>query len=218
MSKNLYGLYITFFTATGIAFAAAMSRVSYHWTWPLHNIWTLLGFGAGVLVLGLLGSVIFEASNKPLVSLFGYALVAGPFGLLLGPILAQYTVISVVRVFALTTVIVLVLGLVGAIIPDSLDGWGSWLLGGLVVLLVGYLWIPVYALFDHHVQQFMTIWDWAGIALFSGLTVYDLNRAMRDEYTLDNAIDNAAKVFMDFYNLLIRLLPLLAQSSSPSSS
>jgi FtsH-binding integral membrane protein len=216
MSRNLYALSVTFFTTLGIVFAACMSAVSYHWTFT--SKWQVILFALGVLVVGIVGTVIFNVSANPLLSLFGYALVAGPFGLLLGPVVAQYTVASVLRVFVITAAMVIVLGIVGAVIPESLESWGAWLMGGLLVLLFGYFAIPIFGSLGIPMGGALRLWDWVGIALFAALVVFDLNRAMRLTRTLDNSIDSAAAVFLDFINIFIRLLAIMGQSNSSSSS
>lgn len=209
MSKNLYALTLTGFTALGIAFAAIMSGVSHDWHL---STWGFIGFAVAVLVVSVIGSVISEGSDNPAVSLFGYALVAGPFGLLLGPVVAHYSDASVARVFATTTMIVLVMGVIGTVIPESLEHWAGWLFSGLLVLLCGYFAIPLLGLFGFNVGTALTIWDWVGILLFSGLVIYDFNRAMRLPHTLDNAIDCACAVFLDFINIFIRLLSVSGDS------
>ena len=218
MSANLYALAVTVFVALGIAFAAAMSLVSLQWTWPFQNGWWLLGFSLGVLLVSICGVFIFTASDNWLVSLIGYALVAGPFGLFLGPVVSLYTPTSVLRVFVITAGIVVVLGLIGAIIPKSLESWGAWLLGGLLVLIVGQLAIPFAGFLGVNIGGALQVWDWVGIVLFAGLTVFDLNRAMRLPHTLDNAVDSAAAVFLDFLNIFIRLLELTGTLKGSSRS
>lgn len=218
MSKNLYALSITGFTAAGIIFAALMSRISLHWTWPVHSQWWFLGFALGVLAVSLIGALIVNASDHPMVSLFGYTLISGPFGLLLGPVVAQYTAASVMHVFVLTSLIVIVLGVVGVVIPESLESWGIWLMGGLLVLIVSFFAVPIAAALGfHHVGSMLVAWNWLGLVIFAGLTIFDLNRAMRLPRTLDNAIDCSAAVFLDFINIFIRLLALMGQSNSSSS-
>lgn len=215
MSKNLYALSITAFTLAGVVFAALMSRVSYRWTFT--NKWQVIGLALGVLVVAVVGTLIYTESDVPVVSMFGYALVAGPFGLLLGPVTAQYTQASVLRVLAITTVMVVVLGVIGAVIPESLESWGAWLFGGLVVLLAGYFVVPLFAFFGFHVGGALTGLDWLGVVLFSGLVIFDLNRAMRIERTFDNSIDAAAAIFVDFINIFIRLLALMGQSNTSAN-
>jgi FtsH-binding integral membrane protein len=57
----------------------------------------------------------------------------------------------------------------------------------------------------------MTVLDWIGVVLFSAYVIFDMNRAMRLPRTLDNSIDAAVAVYLDFANLFVRLLSLLGQ-------
>lgn len=201
MSKNLFAFMVAAWTALGIAVSAVGAYFTQ--TWEL-NLWFLLG----VLVVGIAGVIIALMSENPLLSLLGYMMVAVPFGLMLGPIVAMYTVASVVRVFFVTTGMVVVLGVVGAVIPDNLEGWGSWLLGLLTMLLIGYLIVPIAGMFGLPIDHALTWLDWIGVLVFGGYVIYDWNRAMRVPYTMDNAIDCALAVYLDFVNIFIRLLRL----------
>lgn len=201
MSKGLFALMVSFWTAVGIT----ASAVAAYYSQSLELSWPLL---IGVTVSALIGVAVALSSENPLVSLFGYALVAIPFGLMLGPVVALYTEASVVRVLFITTVVVSALGLVGAVIPDSLEGWGSVLFGGLVALLAGYFIVPLAGLLGLPIGGALTLLDWAGVLVFSGYVIYDWNRAMRVPFTMDNAIDCALAVYLDFINLFIRLLSL----------
>jgi len=134
------------------------------------------------------------------------------FGAITGPVVAMYTPASVARILFLTTVVVIGLGFVGAILPKSLENWWSWLFGGLLLLLAGQVLLPLTAYLGVPVGNAMTLWDWAGVALFSGFVLFDLNRAMRIPYTMNNAIDAAVEVYLDFINLLLRLLSLLGEA------
>ncbi len=199
MSKNLFAFMVSFWTAVGIGASAVAAYFSQSWTitWP----WLI-----GVLVVGIIGVIIALSSDKPILSLLGYMLVAIPFGLMLGPVVAEYTAASIVRVLAITTAVVVVLGIVGAMIPDNLQGWGSWLLGGLTALLIGYFVVPIARFFGLPIDHALTWLDWAGILIFSGYVIYDWNRAMHVPFTADNAIDCALSVYLDFINLFLRLL------------
>ena len=204
MSKNLFALAVSFWTAAGITVSAACSLFFLEYKIDLLFI-------LGVLAFGIVGVVVAAKSNNPVMSFVGYMLVAVPFGAMLGPLVNLYTEASVVRVFFVTTCIVVVLGTVGAIIPDNLEGLGSWLFGGLVLLLVGYFIVPIAGLFGLPIYQALTLMDWIGVVLFSGYVVYDWNRAMRVPRTLDNSIDCALSIYLDFLNIFVRLLSLTGQ-------
>jgi FtsH-binding integral membrane protein len=56
-----------------------------------------------------------------------------------------------------------------------------------------------------------TLLDWAVLILFCAIMVYDLNRAKRLSRTLDNAIDVAVNVFLNFANIFIRVLAIMGK-------
>jgi FtsH-binding integral membrane protein len=204
MSKNLYAFMVCFWTALGVGVSAYFAHVAENWQtgWPLI---------LGVLASSFLGIYVSMKSESPVISLFGYALIVVPFGLLLGPYVALYTSASVFKALLLTTVMVVSLGFIGATIPDSLESWGSWLFGGLIALLGGLFLVPVAGYFGLPVGGAMTALDWVGLVLFGGLVIYDLNRAMRLPFTMDNAIDSAVAVYLDVLNIFIRILELTGQ-------
>lgn len=206
MSKNLFALSVSGFTAAGIAASAVAAY--YTQKWELGLVFIL-----GVLAVTIAGVVIALKSDNPVISLLGYAMVAIPFGAMLGPVVATYTTASVVRVLFVTTGMTVVLGIVGAMIPESLESWGTWLLGGLTVLIIGSFAIPIAGLFGLPIEGALTWLDWAGVAIFSGYVVFDWNRAMRVPRTLDNSIDCALAIYLDFVNLFIRLLELTGEKN-----
>lgn len=213
LSKQAYSLLLCMFTAAGIAFCAFCSTLSHDWNMKSWNIWQLLGFFLGILALVLLGSFIASSSDDPLISGVGFALVAGPFGIMLGPVVASYTTASVLRILALTIMMTVVLGVFGAVTPKDLSSWANVLFGGLLLLLGGLFAVPLLAFIGLPVAGAMTVLDWIGLVLFGAFVIFDLNRAMRLPYTLDNAVDCALSVFLDMINMFIRLLSLMGTSS-----
>lgn len=207
LSKNLFAFLTAGFSLLGIlvSMAAAVQFQSLELTWLVV---------IGVLVAGVAGIFIALSSSNPIVSLVGYMMVAFPLGAITGPLVAMYTTASVVKIFFMTSMLVAALGFVGATIPDSLESWGSWLLGGLLILLGGLFVIPIAGFFGLPITGAMTLWDWVGVALFSAYVVYDFNRAMRVAYTFDNAIDCALAIYLDWINLFIRLLRLMGTKKS----
>lgn len=201
MSKRTFAIMLTFWTAFGIAASAVGSYVSYGW----QPSWLLI---IGTLVASIAGILIALRSDNPVFSFLGYMLITIPFGLMLGPVVAMYTTASVFKILLVTTGMVVGLGVVGAVWPRSLESWGAWLFGALLILLLGSIVTMIAGAFGVQVQGAMRLWDWVGVGLFSAYVIYDLNRAMRVERTHDNAIDCAVAVYLDFANLFIRLLSL----------
>jgi len=211
MSRRLYLLMVCFWTAAGIVFSAFASSFSQDWQISEWNIWGTLGFFLGILAVALLGVFISHSSDSPIVSVLGYALVAGPFGLMLGPVLAMYETSSIIKVLAITATVVIVLGLVGVFIPDDLAPWGLWLFGALLLLIGAQFLVPLLGAFGLPVDGAMTVIDWVALVIFGALVIFDLNRAIRLPYTHDNAIDSAVAIYLDFINIFIRLLSLMGQ-------
>ena len=202
LSKNLYAFILCMWVAIGIGASAIGASLSRDWQLD----WVLV---IGTMIFGFIGVFISAKSDNPAISFAGFMLVAVPFGLLLGPIVSLYTEASVARIFLLTTMIVVVLGVIGAVVPASLESWRGWLLGGLLFLLGGMFLLPLLGVFGVAVGGALTALDWFGVVLFGGYVLYDLNRAMRIAYTLDNSVDAAVAIYLDFFNIFIRLLSLL---------
>jgi len=201
MSKRAFASLLTFWTAFGIATSAAGAYISYGW--PM-SWWLLIG----ALVLSIAGTLIALRSDNPLVSFIGFMMVTIPFGLMLGPAVALYTTASVFKILLITTGMVVGLGIIGAVYPKSLESWGAWLFGALLVVLLGMIVTAFAGAFGAQIGGAMKLIDWICVALFSAYVIYDLNRAMRIERTHDNAIDCAMAVYLDFINLFIHLLSL----------
>lgn len=211
MTRRLYLLMVCFWTAAGIVFSGMTSTISQDWPIQSWGTWGLLGFMLGILAVALAGVFIAHSSENPIVSLIGYALVSGPFGLLLGPVLALYETSSILKVLAITATVVIVLGLVGVFIPDDLSPWGLWLTGGLLLVIAAQFIVPLLGGFGLPVEGAMTLVDWIALVIFGGLVIFDLNRAIRLPFTHDNAIDSAVAIYLDFINIFIRLLSLMGQ-------
>ena len=206
MSANRYTLWITFWTAFGIVTSAVTAcLVSSSEISP--------GLFIPAVLAMVVGAWIARKNYNPMISLGGYLLITASFGLITGPVVALYTSASVVRILFLTTAMVIGLGVIGALNPHILISWWTWLYGGLLVLLAGQILLPLVSLLGVPIGNAMTFWDWLGVILFSGYVVYDLNRAMKIPYTMNNAIDCAIEVYLDFANLFIRLLSLLGKSN-----
>lgn len=193
---------LSFWTVAGVMFSTFASTISAGW-----HIGTL-GF-LGLFAASMVGVFIAgSGKDNPLLGLLGYGIMSGALGLLLGPALAMYTVASVVKIMGCATGLIVGLGAIGVIYPASLESWGSYLIGSLWLLLVGLIGVPIAIHFGAPIKGLLTWMDWIGLIIFGGLTIYDLNRAMRVERTHTNAIGCAVGIYLDFMNIFIRLLSL----------
>lgn len=119
---------------------------------------------------------------------------------------------SVAQAFLLAAGIVLVTGFIGAMLPRDLSSWGAPLFGLLLGAIVIQFGGIILAAVGINMQLTFTILDWAVLILFCGIMVYDLNMARRLSRTMNNAIDVAVNVFLNFANIFIRLLSIMGNS------
>lgn len=203
LSRSMYLGLMTVFVACGIAFSGMFAMITKDLKVQQLGLPAIIG----VLALGIIGIFINKGSTNPAISTIGFALVAGPFGLLLGPILASKTDASTVwRAFFVASAAVIVFGAIGTFIKTDLGFLSSIVIGALSAAIVGYLGIYALGALGMNIGGALSLLDWAVVALFLGITAYDLNQALRDDWTLDNAVDNALSVYLDWFNIFIRLL------------
>jgi len=215
LSKNLYVLNFSMFTSLGIFISFLIARYSLNYDIGWVEVIV-------VLVLGILGVIINVKSDVPVISLFGYMLVAVPYGFLLGPFIndlagplaEQYLGIpistNIATAFLVTTAYVVVFGVIGAIIPNSLSNWRGWICYLLLAAIVGYIIVPFFSsLFGLSIETALNFWDSLIVLLFAAIIIFDFNRAMRIPYTTDNAIDVALSIYLDWMNVFVRVARLL---------
>ncbi len=206
MSARQYAAWITLLTAYGITISEVTASLVASRSFSL---W----FSLGAFAVAAIGVFMTWKNKSPAVSFVGYTLIAVAFGFIVGPLVARYTSASVARILFLSGTMVLGLGFVGALIPRSLAGWWTWLLGGLLILLAGNVALPIAASIGIPVGTGWGALDWFGVILFSAIVVFDINHAMRIPYTMKNAIDSAAEIYLDFVNIAIRLLAAMGDDN-----
>jgi FtsH-binding integral membrane protein len=222
MPRSIYMALFGILTMAGLAITAASSYLTLDWVqlnaetgqmdWIGPNPWLVF---IGGLVVTLIGVVVAIASSNPVIKLGAYfGLLAFPFGLLLGPTVAMYTEASVAKVVFITFCVTGVTSFIGAIVPKSLESWGSILFGFLTILLVGIFAVPLmgYLFPSFPLKGALTLMDWFGVILFSAYVIYDVNRAMWIPATVNNAIDAAVSLYLDVLNLFVRLLELYGKA------
>ena len=167
-----------------------------------------------VVMLAPLGMVIFMSFRINKISAAGAQLAfwifSGLMGLSLAYIFLVYTGASITRVFLITTVTFAGMSLYGYTTKRDLSGIGSFLIMGLIGLIVASL-----------VNLFLqsAAFHWAlsivGVLIFVGLTAYDTQKIRMMYYEADGqevvtkkAIMGALTLYLDFINLFLFLLRL----------
>ena len=212
LPQRLYVMLISALTFTGVIASLISAQITMHMDPKSEDNWML---GLVVLVSAFAGMALADRAKHPATALLGYAMIVIPFGLLLGPVLATYTTASVVKVLLLVSVLVVVLGIIGTSIPQSMEHLGGAILVGLIALLVAIFVTPFIARVFGIDYEMMKDWvSWAGVLLFSGITIYDFNRMMHIPRTFKNVVDVSIAIYLNFINIVVFLLEVMGVKSS----
>lgn len=130
----------------------------------------------------------------------------------LAPVFLIYTGASVTRVFLITAATFGALSLYGYTTKKDLSGWGSFLMIGLIGLIIA----TVVNFFMQSPGLYYAL-SYIGILIFAGLTAYDTQDLKNMYYhsglggdTADRiAISGALSLYLDFINMFIYLLRLM---------
>ena len=145
--------------------------------------------------------------------LFFYAFSAA-MGLSIAWIFAVYTGFSVAQTFLITSIAFAGLSLYGYTTKKDISGWGSFLIMGVIGLLVAMV-VNIFL----QSPAIMFAISAIGVLIFAGLTAYDTQKikndylqhanAMDDEWLGKAAIMGALNLYLDFINLFMFLLHFL---------
>ena len=167
-----------------------------------------------VVMLAPLGMVFFLSARIEKMSFTTAQTTFWIFAALMGASLASifviYTQTSIVRVFMITAVTFGAMSLWGYTTKRDLSGMGSFLMMGLIGIIVA-------SLVNLFIQSSMMHWviSVIGVLVFTGLTAYDTQK-IKEMYLVSDgqvvmgkkAIMGALKLYLDFINLFIMLLHL----------
>jgi len=169
-----------------------------------------------MFTIALIGVAVSVTGESTGWSLTGFAVMASGLGFLLGPTLGYYSSSSILTAIGATTFMVVVLGIVGVIIPVSLEGWWTYLMGALALLIFGQFLVPLMApLIGYDRLDGNHVLDWITILVFGLWVTFDLNGAFRVmTFTHRNAADAAAAIYLDFLNIFLAILDLFGEAGS----
>jgi hypothetical protein len=206
-SGTFYGLSV-FFAVIGYGAMAVTAYYFRHWV-PT-TIWWYLATLLGVLVSMWAGSAWAIASQSWVASLFAYlVLVAGPFGVLFGPIVLVVGSGILFPAVIITAALMVVACFIGLALPAELytTRFGDVLGIGMLAYLVTSVSLLKASAHHPEVAYWVAI---AGIVLFFLLTINDSNRlksiARKDT---DNAVDGGLQLWLNSVNTLLRVITAL---------
>jgi FtsH-binding integral membrane protein len=177
----------------------------------LSGVGMLIVFAPLVFVFTM--SLAFNKLSAPLLSLF-FILYAATMGMSLSIILLKYTSGSVIGCFGAASVMFGVMAVMGYTTDKDLTSFGR-------LMMMGVIGVFVSSLINMFLQSpaFNYIIGIVGVAAFTGLTAYDVQKLKRIgagiEYegtsandTKKLAIMGAVNLYLDFINLFLMLLRL----------
>ena len=174
--------------------------------------YTGLGMISMFMPLGLILFMSFAGHNRSAGTMqLLYWLFVGTMGVGLSTILMTYTGVSVARTFVITASAFAGLSLYGYTTKKDLSGMGTFLLMGLIGLVIAMV---VNIIWPSGVMGFVI--PVIGVLIFAGLTVYDTQRiksgyfdvqgSSREEHA---AVMGAVALYLNFINLFQFLLMFL---------
>ncbi|RME15347.1 MAG: Bax inhibitor-1/YccA family protein [Alphaproteobacteria bacterium] len=206
------GLLLTALVAWAFGSSPALMSLLYNFETGGPNIlgWIVMflpllmvfGFGAAINRLSAAGAQLY---------FFVYASV---MGLSLAWIFMAFTGISIASTFLVTSIAFAGLSLWGYTTKRDISAWGSFLIMGLIGLIVASI-VNIF-LASSGLQFAISV---IGVLIFAGLTAYDTQKlkvdyiqhaqAMDSEWLGKSAIIGALSLYLDFINLFMFLLQFL---------
>jgi len=207
--QRVYGYMAGGLALTGIVAYAAAASGLYQAIAGTALLWLVMLAPLAFVIALSFGIERMSASTAVLL----FWVYAAVMGLSLGGIFLVFTGTSIARVFLITAVTYGAMGLYGYTTKTDLSRFGSFLLMGLIGLVIASV---VNVLLGSNSLQFLI--SIFGVLVFVGLTAYDTQRikemylqADSEEVAGKKAVLGALALYLDFINLFMMLLQLLGQ-------
>lgn len=199
------------YTAIGLAISGAVAYFTF-----ASGLMASMGALMWLFVFAPLGMILYYSFagrnwSFETTRIFYYVFTA-VMGVSLSTIFAIYTATSIAQVFFITAATFASASLYGYTTKKDLSGWGSFLLIGLIGIIIASV-VNIF-LASSALQFAISI---IGVVIFTGLTAYDTQTAksefvsgrMNAEETAKFAIEMALNLYLNFINLFQMLLSLL---------
>lgn len=203
------GLFVTF----GVGYLVSTSEAAIRMLYFNPAILFVIA-GVELVLVFVLGRNIEKMSVQTALTMFVvYALVNG---LTFGSIFLVYGIRSIVTVFLVSAVTFLACGFVGVTIQRDLSGFARFAMMALIGIIVASIANMFLGL-----QGLDMMISYIGVFIFCGLTAYDMQKIKRihyESYYMNSetvgkyAIMGALNLYLDFINIFLYLLRLLARS------
>ncbi|WP_298816683.1 Bax inhibitor-1/YccA family protein [uncultured Roseibium sp.] len=200
------GLALTGFLALG-TYLLAVSNPAVAQTLFSGPIYFVLLFAPLGMVLWLSARIQSMSASTARTMFLVYASI---MGISLAPIFMVYTGGSIARVFFITAASFGALSIFGYTTKKDLSGWGSFLMMGLIGIIIASI-VNIFLASSALMFAVSVI----GVLVFAGLTAYDTQQIKEMYYEGDSSevatkksVMGALRLYLDFINLFLMLLSL----------
>lgn len=163
------------------------------------------------LVAVFVFSLLFRKLSATIVAIlyFVYAMLNG---VTLSVIFAVFELSSIIYLFVISAIIFAVLGLIGYKTNADLSSWSPYI----TVFLIAGIILSIINLFIIKSSGLELFLDWFILALFCGVTIYDINKikllqTMPDINQEKIHIYCAMQLYLDFINIFLRILSIFGK-------
>lgn len=168
-----------------------------------------------LLIVELLVVLVFSLLFKklpPIVVGILYFIYSMINGVTLSVIFVVFELSSILYLFGVSALLFAVLGLIGYKTNKDLTSWGPYL----TVFLIAGVLLSIVNLFLLKNSTFELVLDWFILALFFGITIYDINKMklLQEEPEIDQEkihIYCAMQLYLDFINIFLRILSIFGK-------
>lgn len=200
------GLFITFVTAYFVSTSDTMLNLIY-------------GSGSSIFILFIaeFGLVIYLNRRIEKMSFssarLSFLIYSALNGLTISSIFVAYNMVSIYSVFLIAALMFVISGLIGISTKKDLSALGQFFMMGIVGIIV----LSIVAIFMPGMNLAVSL---IGIALFSGLTAYDMQKMKAihyHSYNLSNeavskySIIGALTLYLDFINIFLFLIRIFGK-------
>jgi len=199
-----------------LAFAMLFTAGGYLIGRPLGFLGMILGLvGSVACVLALSFARAKMSSGVALGVFYAFSVFQGmTLGLIIDSYLARGMGMVVVNAATTTAALVLVLSAYAWTTKRDLSGMGSYLMAGLLAVILAGLVMMVLSMFGVPMGIFGFLLSVVTAVLFSGFVMYDMQRLKNAQFGVDDPIMLAIGIYLSIFNLFIAILRIFGFLSS----
>lgn len=173
------------------------------------------GYFNGLLLLELVAVLVFSFLFRKLSPTFVgilYFVYAMLNGVTLSTVFAVYELSSIVYLFIVSALVFGVFAIIGYKTNKDLSSWSPYI----TVFLIAGIILSLINLFLLKNPGFDLVLDWLILALFCGVTIYDINKIklLQSDPNMNQDklhIYGAMELYLDFINIFLRILSIFGK-------